>query len=76
MLYNKDPILPFEYADQSDNLEPESVVLGAKSSSYIIDSDPISDTVNKMEAQRKQIFKGAEQNIKKAQSEQTKWYNI
>ena len=76
MLYNKDPILPFEYADQSDNLEPESVVLGAKSSSDISDSDPISDILNKMEAQRKQIFQGAEQNIKKAQSEQAKWYNI
>ena len=71
MLYHKDPILPFEYADRSDNLEPESQVFGAQQAKSLneqsdSDSDPITNILNRMEAHKKYIFQGAEQNIKKS----------
>ena len=81
MLYHKDPILPFEYADRSDNSEPESQVFGAQQAKSLneqsdSDGDPITNILNRMEAHKKYIFQGAEQNIKKAQTEQVKWYNL
>ena len=81
MLYSKDPILPFEYADWSDNLEPESKLLGGKSANFSgeqsdSDMDPITNILNRMESQRRYVFQDAEKNIKKAQAEQSKWYNL
>ena len=81
MLYSKDPILPFEYADQSDNLEPESKLLGGKSANFSgeqsdSDMDPITNILYRMESQRRYVFQDAEKNIKKAQAEQSKWYNL
>ena len=73
MLYSKDPILPFEYADQSDNFEPESKLLGGKSANFSgeqseSDMDPITNILNRMESQRRYVFQDTEKKHKKGSS--------
>ena len=64
MLYNKDPILPFEYADRNDNLVHEhenstcNIIDGSNGTP--IDASPISILIEEMETQRAQLFDKAE----------------
>ena len=82
MLYNKDPILPFEYADQNDNLIHEhenGTTTGMnESDTSTIDSQasPITILIDKMETQRAQLFDKAKIKIQKSQQHQAKWYNL
>ena len=81
MVYNKDPILPFEYADRSDNLTHDHDGLHKAcdniwSSESSDDVDPISKLLERLEKQRKNTFQGAAKTILWAQKHQAKWYNI
>ena len=81
MVYNKDPILPFEYADRSNNLTHDHDGLhkscdDIQSSESSDDVDPISKLLERLEKQRENTFKGATKNILQAQNHQAKWYNI
>ena len=81
MVYNKDPILPFEYADRSDNLTHEHNGLhkscdNIQSSESSDDVDPISKLLERLEKQRENTFQGEAKNILSAQKHQAKWYNI
>ena len=51
MLYSKDPILPFEYADRSDNLitEYEKYGLDLSSSGKSSSADPITSILSHIE---------------------------
>ena len=83
MLYNYDPILPFEYADKlangilsdvdSDCSDDESVSHDCECSGTI-ESDLLSK-IQYLEDQCKGIFDQASQSIKKAQKHQAKGYN-
>ena len=59
ILYNKDPILPFEYADRNDNLihEHENSASNVRCETNDgTDASPISILIEKMETQRVQLF--------------------
>ena len=63
MVYNKDPILPFEYADRSDNLTHDHDGLHKScddiwSSESSDDVDPISKLLERLEKQREILSKG------------------
>ena len=64
MLYDKDPILPFQLADRSETLEQKGSTL-----------DPVSSCFLQLENGREHVFNKAKQNIMKAQAHQTKCYN-
>ena len=62
MVYNKDPILPFEYADRSDNLTHDHDGLhkscdNIQSSESSDDVDTISKLLERLEKQRENTFK-------------------
>ena len=80
MVYNKDAILPFEYADRSNNLTHDHELNKScddiQSSEFSDDLDPISKLLQKLEKQRKNSFQGVAKNILWAQKHQAKWYNI
>ena len=66
MLFNKDPILPFQHADKADNC-PDPDPFSTK--------DPVVDMVEKLEAQRTAIFDKASSKIAKAQQTYARSYN-
>ena len=83
MLYNKDPIMPFQYADQlknaaysddednSDEYDSDATEIYAAAPS----DDGLMSTIQNLENQHKQIFDKAHKSIKKAQIHQVKGYN-
>ena len=85
MLYNYDPILPFEYADKwangilsdvdSDCSDDESVSHDCEHSGTT-ESDLLLSKIQYLEDQCKGIFDQASQSIKKAQKHQTKGYTV
>ena len=84
LLYNYDPILPFEYADKSRNgiLSDVDSDSGGDDSvspdcegSGTTESDPLLSKIQYLEDQHKGIFDKASQSIKKAQKHQAKGYN-
>ena len=81
MLYNKDPIMPFETADKVQNdssfVESEDSSGNEKLSSNtcIYESDKIFEIVQAMSKECKEIFQTADQRICKAQKHQAKGYN-
>ena len=84
MLYNYNPILPFEYADKlangilsdvdSDCSDDESVSCDCECSDTT-ESDLLLSKIQYLEDQCKGIFDQASQSIKKAQKHQAKGYN-
>ena len=74
MLYNKDPVLPFQYKDrleQSPDAEPRDCL-------HLPDkgiNDPIMEMVDMLEGNRNEIFEKACKNISKAQKVQARNYN-
>ena len=77
MLYNFDPILPFEYADK---VERKQIIRGDMESDAGSDfsgmtTDPVFSKIEKLENQCKEIFNKANKLIKKAQKHQAKCYN-
>ena len=78
MLFNINPILPFQMADKLkySNLS-ESIENDCNESSEIASSSngDLIDMVQKLEHQRQEIFKNAKQKIKTAQQHQAKGYN-
>ena len=76
MLFDKDPIMPFEMADKLQN--DRSVQESENSSSHDIDideSDKIFDIVQALSQEHKEIFQCADHRIHKAQKHQAKGYN-
>ena len=81
MLYNKDLILPFEYADRCDNLVTEHDEYGLNMSNGCRSStaDPvntITSLLSQLEGQQQKLLFKAEKQIQKAQKHQAKWYNM
>ena len=85
MLYNKDPIMPFQHADwlkhavvTDDELSDEydsdaTEIYDPEASTKILNStDPLLSTIQNLENQWKQIFDKAHKSIKKAQIHQGK----
>ena len=83
MVYNKDPILPFEYKDKLDLYSDEyldyeipltapNVCTDAKGTNI---NQEFSQTLKAMEEQKQEIFSHAKTKIKKAQKHQAKCYN-
>ena len=76
MLYNKDPILPFKYADRNDNLvhehENSTGNISDGTNGTPPDATPISILIEKMETQKAQLFDKAKIKIKKLQEHQAK----
>ena len=64
MLYDKDPILPFQLLDKIGELGENNT-----------DIDPVSTCFHMLENGREKIFDKVKQNIKKAQAHQSKGYN-
>ena len=88
MLYNKDPIMPFQHADwlkhaviSDDELSDEydsdaTEVYEAEASTKILNStDPLLSTIQNLENQCKQILDKTHKSIKKVQIHQAKGYN-
>ena len=72
VLYQRDPILPFQFMDQLKNssLNSASDCLNLPES-----DDPVCYSVEKLEEICKNIFSQTYQNVKKAQKHQAKCYN-
>ena len=72
VLYQRDPVLPFQFMDQLKNCGLESVLdcLNLPES-----DDPVCDSVEKLEQICKSVFTQTSENIKKAQKHQAKCYN-
>ena len=64
MLYDKDPILPFQVVDKIDAISERMPEL-----------DPVQECFVQLENAREWVFTKATENIKKAQAHQTKCYN-
>ena len=81
LLYNYDPILPFEYADKlrngilSDVDSDDDSVSPDGEGSGTTESDPLLSKIQYLEDQYKGIFDKASQSIKKAEKHQAKGYN-
>ena len=89
MLYNFDPVLPFEYADKlknglvsdddefesDDKTTAECECTGTTQFDPTTQSDPLLSKIQFMEDQHKGIFDKASELIKKAQKHQAKGYN-
>ena len=75
LMYNKDPILAFEYADRNDNLVHESTECNV-SQPINEDRNPLFELIEKMETQHKNLFDRAKNKIQKSQEHQAKWYNM
>ena len=72
VLYQRDPVLPFQFMDRLNNggLDSASDCLNLPER-----DDPVCDLVEKLEQMRNNIFSQTSQNIKKAQKHQVKCYN-
>ena len=72
VLYQRDPVLPFQYMDQleNDGLDSASDCLNTPES-----DDPVCYLVQKLEEICKNVFTQTSQNIKKSQKHQTKCYH-
>ena len=72
VLYQRDPVLPFQFVDQlrTGGLDSVSDCLNLPKS-----DDPVCDLVEKLEQIHKKVFSQTSQNIKKAQKHQAKYYN-
>ena len=72
VLYQRDPVLPFQFMDQLKNggLDSASDCLNLPES-----DDPVCDMVVKLEQIHKNVFSQTSENIKKAQKHQAKCYN-
>ena len=66
MLFNKDPMLPFQHVDKTENC-PDPDPFSTK--------DPVVDMVEKLEAQRTAIFDKTSSKIAKAQQTYARSYN-
>ena len=87
VFFNKDPLLPFEFADKqkmhahvndTDSESDESVTSEICVDNEVESSsgmDKLMATVQKLEEQRNKVFQKAHSNIKKAQAQQTRSYN-
>ena len=81
MLYNKDPILPFQYADQMENCPDAENDMSNPFSTRDQDvnpfstKDPVIDMVEKLELQRTAIFDKAGSKIANAQKIYARSYN-
>ena len=85
VIFNKDPLLPFEFADKqkmhahvNDSDSDESVTSEIGVDNEVESSsgmDKLMATVQKLEEQRNKFFQKAHSNIKKAQTQQTRSYN-
>ena len=80
MLYNKDPIMPFQMADSMKHSNVSLVTnnVDHKDTSCKVNSmenDDLMETVEKLEQQRQEIFTAAKEQIKKSQEHQAKGYN-
>ena len=81
MLFNKDPILPFQYADQMENCSDAESDMSNPFSTKDQDvnpfstKDPVVDMVEKLELQRTAIFDKAGSKIAKAQNIYARSYN-
>ena len=77
ILYQRDPVLPFQFMDMVNHrgLNSASECFNIPSSDDSEDNDYICDMVNRLEEMRNNIFIQASQNIKKAQKQQVKSYN-
>ena len=81
MLFNKDPILPFQYADQMENCPDAESDMSNPFSTKDQDvnpfstKDPVVDMVEKLELQRTAIFDKAGSKIAKAQKIYARSYN-
>ena len=75
LMFNKDPILPFKYADRNDNLVHETTECNV---SQPIDEDgnPLFELIEIMETQHENLFDRAKNKIQKSQEHQVKWYNM
>ena len=88
VIFNKDPLLPFEFADKqkiqsnvtdSDSESDESVTDNCNGTDNEVESssgmDQLMARIHKLEFQRAKVFENAHSNIKKAQAQQTRSYN-
>ena len=81
ILYNKDPILPFQYADQMENCpDAENDISNPFSTrdqdvNPLSTKDPVIDMVEKLELQRTAIFDKAGSKIANAQKSYARSYN-
>ena len=81
MLYNKDPILPFQYADQMENCPDAENDMSNPFSTRDQDvnpfstKDPVIDMVEKLELQRTAIFDKTGSKIANAQKICARSYN-
>ena len=55
MLYNKDPILPFEYADRCDNLVTEYTEYGCRPSTAE-PVNPVTSLLSQLKGQLQKLF--------------------
>ena len=72
VLYQRDPVLPFQFMDQLNNSGVDSV---SDCLNLPKTKDPVTDLVERLEQICKNVFIQASQNIKKAQKHQAKCYN-
>ena len=72
VLYQRDPVLPFQFMDRLKNggLDSASDCLNLPKS-----NDPVCDLEEESEQIRKNVFIQTSENIKKAQKHQAKCYN-
>ena len=73
VLYQRDPILPFQYMDRVNNGGLDSANDCLNNDDYH-SADPVCDLVDKLKKIRKNSFVQASDNIKKAQKHQAKNY--
>ena len=75
VLYQRDPILPFQYMDRFNNggLDSTNGCLNIPNNGN--SDDPVCDLVDKLEKNQKNTFVQASDNVKKAQNHQAKNYN-
>ena len=72
VLYQRDPVLPFQFMDRLKNcgLDSASDCLNLPES-----DEPVHDSVEKLEQIHKNVFSQTSENIKKAQKHQAQCYN-
>ena len=75
MMYQKDPIMPFQYTDQTENSELNSDSGTVHDANINSDVDPVMEMVEHLEAQCKSVFERASSKIVKAQQVYARSYN-
>ena len=73
VLYQRNPVLPFQFIDQLNNGGVDSV---SDCLNLPENDDPVTDLLERLEQICKNVFIQASQNIKKAQKHQAKCYNV